>query len=485
MSSAPPPSLGGRVLPTLNQDGTRNWIRPKPSHGTWWQRRQVVAYALMAIFFAAPHLRLFGKPIFLMDLPRRQFTLMGYTFLPTDTLLFMFVMGSGVVGIFLLTALLGRVWCGWACPQTVYLEYLFRPIGRWFDGGYTGARNLDKRGAWFTPRRFGKYLTFFLLALFVSHTFLAFFVGTGQLYQWMSNPPAEHPSAFFFVVVFTGIVWFNFTYFREQTCLIVCPYGRWQSALIDRQSVIVAYDYTRGEPRARATKDRDPSAGDCIECGACVQTCPTGIDIRNGLQMECVHCTQCIDACDDIMTKVGKPTGLIRYSSQDAMAGVPFKLLRLRTVLYPLVLAVLLGGLATALAVKQTADLTVLRGLDGPFTEEADGRIANQIRVKLTNRGGDDALYTVSITGLTGAGLTPEQVTVVIPENPLRVAGGATRATSLFVLIPRSGFTKGERMIEISVTDGRKYSETVPYRLLGPTGNNTDAAKGNAAEPPR
>jgi cytochrome c oxidase accessory protein FixG len=297
-------------------------------------------------------------------------------------------------------------------------------------------------------------------------------VGTDQLYDWVGNPPSEHPTAFFFVVLFTGLVWFNFTYFREQTCLIVCPYGRWQAALIDRQSVIVAYDYVRGEPRMHASHARDPKAGDCIDCGACVQTCPTGIDIRNGLQMECVHCTQCIDACDDIMTRVGKPTGLIRYSSQDAIAGKPRQLVRMRTILYPVVLTFLIGGLITALLLKESADLTVLRGgLDGPFTEEADGRIANQIRVKITNRGRRAMSYTFTLDGLTQAGLRPDEITVVAPENPLPVAAGATHATSLFVLIPRAAFTNGERMITISVTDGRRYQESVNYRLLGPVGN--------------
>lgn len=467
-TTAAPPGVGRRVLPTLNEDGTRRWIRPKPSHGKWWRRRQVVAYLLMAIFFAAPHLRLFGKPVFLMDLPRREFTLMGYTFLPTDTLLFMFTLGSGVIGIFLVTALWGRAWCGWACPQTVYLEFLFRPIGRWFDGGYTQSRTLDKQGAWFTPRRLGKYVTFFLLALFVSHTMLAFFVGTDQLYGWMLGSPADHPSAFFFVVLFTGIVWFNFTYFREQTCLIVCPYGRWQSALIDRHSKIVAYDYVRGEPRALGAKHRDAGAGDCISCNACVQTCPTGIDIRNGLQMECVHCTQCIDACDEIMTKIGKPTGLIRYSSQDEIAGKPKQLLRLRTVLYPVVLAVLLGGLALTMYFKQAADLTVLRGLDGPFALETDGRVSNQIRVKITNRRGDDMAYAIVLDSLTSAGISAGEVTVVAPENPLPVKSGQTRTTSLFVLLPARAFTNGERFITITVSDDRGYRESVRYRLLGP-----------------
>jgi cytochrome c oxidase accessory protein FixG len=431
----------------------------------------------MAAFFAAPHLRIFGKPVFLMDLPRREFTLMGYTFLPTDTLLFMFSLGSVVIGIFLVTALWGRAWCGWACPQTVYLEYLFRPIGRWFDGGYTQSRALDKQGAWFTPRRLGKYLTFFLLSLFVSHTMLAFFVGIPQLYGWMRGSPADHPSAFFFVVLFTGIVWFNFTYFREQTCLIVCPYGRWQSALIDRQSKIVAYDYVRGEPRALGAKNRDPHAGDCINCNACVQTCPTGIDIRNGLQMECVHCTQCIDACDEIMTKIGKPTGLIRYSSQDEIAGKPKHLLRLRTILYPIVLTLLGGGLVGTMYVKKAADLTVLRGLDGPFTTEADGRIANQIRIKITNRRGADMAYRIVLDSLAPANVAPREVTVVLPENPLTVQAGDTRITSAFVLLPPRAFTKGERFITINVSDERDYRESVTYRLLGPTSSAAGSFK--------
>jgi cytochrome c oxidase accessory protein FixG len=478
VSSSAAPGVGGRVLPTLNEDGTRRWIRPKPSHGKWWERRRVVAYALMALFFAAPHLRIFGKPVFLMDLPKRQFTLAGYTFLPTDTLLFMFVMGSGVISIFLLTAFFGRAWCGWACPQTVYLEFLFRPIGRWFDGGYTGSRNLDKQGAWFTPKRIGKYITFFLMALFVSHTLLAFFVGTDNLYHWMLGSPTQHPSAFFFVVVFTGIVWFNFTYFREQTCLIVCPYGRWQSALIDRQSVIVAYDYVRGEPREHATKDRSPNAGDCINCNACVQTCPTGIDIRNGLQMECVHCTQCIDACDDVMVKVGKPKGLIRYSSQDAIAGKPRKLLRPRTILYPLVLAVLLGGLFTAMFTKAPADITVMRGLEAPFIEQADGHISNQIRIKITNRRGSEQQYTMTVDGLIGGDLTAADVSIVAPENPMTIASEGSRSTSMFIVLPARAFTNGERFIKLVIGDGKGYQETINYRLLGPSSATAPAANG-------
>lgn len=461
-----PPVRSGRVLPTLNEDGTRRWIRPKPSHGKWWHRRRIVAYALMILFFAVPHLRLFGKPLFLMDLPHRQFTLMTFTFLPTDTLLFMLVMASGVLGIFLVTAFFGRAWCGWACPQTVYLEFLFRPIGRWFDGGYTGSRNLDKRSAWFTPRRIAKYATFLVLSLFVAHTVLAYFVGTDHLYDWMTRSPAEHPTSFLLVALVTGVVWFNFTYFREQTCLIVCPYGRLQAALLDQQSLIVAYDVGRGEPRALGTKDRAADAGDCISCNACVQTCPTGIDIRNGLQMECVHCTQCVDACDDVMMRIGKPTGLIRYTTQAALSGRARHWVRLRTVLYPVLLLILGGSLVAALAMKESADVTVLRGIGAPFTEEADGRIANQVRIKISNRGDHAASYVLKVAGSNSA--LPDGVSVIAPENPLEIAAGATRETSIFVLLPRAAFVRGERFVALQISDGGMFNTTVSYRLLGP-----------------
>jgi cytochrome c oxidase accessory protein FixG len=454
------PVAAGRVLPTMNEDGSRNWIRPRPSDGAWWKRRRVVAYALMFVFFAIPHVKIFGKPAFLMSFPKREFTLMGYTFLPTDTLLFMLLLASVVIGIFLLTALFGRVWCGWGCPQTVYLEFLFRPIERLLEGGYTGSRKLDREGNFWGPRRLLKYAIYALLSLFLAHTFLAYFVGTEQLAVWVQRSPFEHPTSFMVMAITTIAIWYNFTYFREQTCLIACPYGRWQSVLLDRQSVIVAYDYTRGEPRGKAST---AGAGDCIDCKACVTTCPTGIDIRNGLQMECVHCTQCIDACDSIMDKVGKPRGLIRYSSQEALAGKPRRFLRPRVVLYPLALSLSLGALLFAMAVKESADVTVLRGLGAPFTEEADGRIANQIRIKVTNRGSDDARYTIALDGVTGG-------RVIAPENPLLVGGGVTRETSVFVLLPRDRFVNGEHAITITVKDGARFSNAIPWRLQGPSG---------------
>ncbi|MCL4865811.1 MAG: cytochrome c oxidase accessory protein CcoG, partial [Gemmatimonadales bacterium] len=350
------PPLQG--LSTLNEDGSRRWLRPKLSPGGFWRWRRVVAYGLMVLFFALPYLRIGGKPLVLLDIPRREFTFFGTTFLPTDTLLLMLLMVSIALGIFLLTALLGRVWCGWACPQTVYLEFLFRPIERWVEGGRSGSLQLDRERRHFAPRRLVKYAIYLVLALFLAHTFLAYFVGIEQLLQWVRRSPVEHPTSFLVMAGTTAMIFADFAWFREQTCIVACPYGRLQSVLLDRRSLIVGYDPNRGEPRMRGVKERAATAGDCIDCGACVLTCPTGIDIRDGLQMECIHCTQCADACDAIMDQVGTPRGLIRYTSQDALAGVPSPRLRPRVVLYPAVMAISLGLLIYNLGTQVDTDIT-------------------------------------------------------------------------------------------------------------------------------
>jgi len=462
------PAASGRVLPTLNEDGTRNWIRPKPSPGRWWQRRRVVAWALMVLFIALPHLRIAGKPAILLDVPRRQFTILGTTFLPTDTLLLMLLLGSVVIAIFLFSALFGRVWCGWACPQTVYLEFLYRPIERWLEGGRSGSLQLDRAGRHFAPRRVLKYVIYLAISLVLGHTFLAYFVGTEALAQWIRLSPYEHPVPFIVMAVTTGLVFTDFTWFREQTCLIACPYGRWQSVLLDRQSMVVSYDYGRGEPRAMPKDRGADGAGDCIDCKACVTTCPTGIDIRNGLQMECVHCTQCMDACDAIMDKVGRPRGLIRYATQDALAGKPPRLLRPRVVLYPIALTLFLGGFIATLGLRPDADVTLLRGAGEPFTLEADGTVLNQVRLRLANRSRADHDYIVSVIGLG------EEAQVIAPENPLAVRAGELRTTSLFVRLPRSAFEDGRRDITIRIAAGNSFNADYRFNLLGPADADED-----------
>lgn len=445
----------------MNEDGSRRWIRPKPSAGVWNSRRRVVAYALMLLYLAIPHIQLRGKPLILLDAPRREFTLFGYTFLPTDTLLFMIFLGIVVLLVVSFTALFGRVWCGWGCPQTVWMEYLFRPLERWFEGGRAGSLGIDRGKGHLHPRRVLKYAVYAALAVILANTFLAYFVGVDQLKVWVTQSPVEQPTSFAIMAVTTILVFLDFAYFREQTCTIACPYGRWQSVLLDRASVIVAYDPGRGEPRQKG-RDRT-GAGDCIDCSACVQTCPTGIDIRDGLQMECIHCTQCIDACDAIMDQVGTTRGLIRYTSREALEGAPQHLLRARTILYPAGLIVLLGIFAWQLSIKSTADVTLLRALDQPFREDADGAISNQVRVRIANRSGEARNYRLAIIGADGG-------QVIIPVNPFPVAHNATETLSLFVILPKSAFTAGQHEIRLRVDDGAGFDEEFPYQLLGPTG---------------
>ena len=452
----------GRVLPTLNEDGSRNWIRPKPAGGAWWHRRRIVAYALMVVFFGIPHVQINGMPAILLDLPRRHFTILGTTFLPTDTLLLMLLLASGVVAIFLFSALFGRVWCGWACPQTVYMEFVFRPLERLLEGGRSGSLILDKQRARLHWRRVLKYVVYLGVALFLAHTFLAYFVGVDALERWVRLSPYDHPTPFLVMATTTALIFYDFTYFREQTCLIACPYGRWQSALLDNESLIVAYDATRGEPRMHGVKDRAADAGDCVACNACVTTCPTGIDIRNGLQMECVHCTQCIDACDAIMDQVGKPRGLIRYASRAQLAGQVRHLIRPRVVLYPVALILLLGGFVFALETRAKAEVTLLRSQAEPFSMEQGGRVSNQIRVKIANRSLRDHAYVISVRGADSA-------QVIAPESPLAVKAGEQRTTSVFVLLPAGAFMGGRRDVTVRVTDGDDYTADIPFNLLGPT----------------
>lgn len=454
------PRAKGRVLPTMNEDGSRRWVRPKPSDGAWLRRRQVVAYVLMVVYLAIPHIQMNGKPLMLLDAPRREFTLFGYTFLPTDTLLFMMLLGILVLLVFSFTAMFGRVWCGWGCPQTVWMEFLFRPLERWFEGGRTGSVRMDRPGSGIQPRRVAKFVVYFVISLILAHTFLAYFVGVDALREWVTRSPREHPSSFAIMAVTTTLVFLNFSYFREQTCTIACPYGRWQSVLLDKSSLIVAYDAARGEPRKKGS-DRT-GAGDCIDCGACVTTCPTGIDIRDGLQMECIHCTQCIDACDHIMRSVDKPIGLIRYSSREVLAGDRAHILRPRTLIYPAALALLVSLFVWQISTKDSADITLLRPSGAPFTEDASGSIVNQIRIKIANRTPTDQRYTIAIQGLQ-----PSQL--IIPINPFPVAKGHTAETSMFVVLPASEFSNGLRAITINISDGADFAASLPHQLLGPS----------------
>ena len=468
MTTAPssPPESRERVLPTLNLDGTRRWIRPKLFEGRFLRRRRALAWALIGLFTVIPYLRVGGKPVIQLDVVNRHFVLFGATFLPTDTMLLMLLLVGLFLGIFLVTAVYGRVWCGWACPQTVYMEFLYRPIERLIEGGPRAQRDLDGRP--FARRRLLKYVVFGALSMFLAHTFLAYFVGIEALRHWITRSPFEHPGAFLVMAGTTVLMFLDFGWFREQVCMVACPYGRLQSVLLDRRSLIVGYDYRRGEPRGHLARRSDRghdaathSRGDCVDCGACVVTCPTGIDIRDGLQMECIHCTQCMDACDSVMDRLGRPRGLIRYSSRDELAGSPRRILRPRLIFYPLLLLAVWGMLGWSLAHRQSADVTVLRGVGSPFTLLPSGEVSNQIRIKIVNRSAGDRRYLIELAH--GEGLH-----LIAPDNPLVVGPGHAVTATVFVTAPRAAFQAGAREIRFRVSDGLDFADSMPYRLLGP-----------------
>lgn len=461
-----------RVLATLNADGSRRWLKPRVSKGRFLTARRIVAYALILIFSAVPYVRIGGDPLLLLDIASRKFVVFGRTFLPTDTALMASLMVIVFVSVFFVTALFGRVWCGWACPQTVYMEFLYRPIERLFEGAPGKKRSPGSAGL----RKVAKHAVFLLCSLFLAHTFLAYFVGVERLARWVTQSPIQHPTAFLVMAATTGLMMFDFCFFREQTCLVACPYGRFQAAMLDRHSLIVTYDRKRGEPRGKMRRRASgadvalpvvhdaPAAGDCIDCHMCVTTCPTGIDIRDGLQMECIGCAQCIDACDAVMEKIGRPRGLVRYSSQAAVEGERVRVFRPRVVLYPLVLAVFAGVFLTLLSARETAEAAVLPRQGAPFYTLPDGTVANQVRLRVVNRGEVDAAYLVSVSGVEGAAIEGEHASAPI--------GPAESATLGFqITLPPDAFDgRGGRDVTLTVTDGSGFEKALTYRVLGPAG---------------
>ena len=458
------------TIGTLTADGKRAWVYPKKPSGKLYEYRKYVSYILLAFLFAAPFVKINGNQFLLFNVLERRFNILGFPFWPQDFYIFVIMMIIGIVFIIFFTAAFGRIFCGWICPQTIFMEMVFRRIEYWIDGDRGAQIRLDKQkwDAEKIRKRTLKAVIFFIISFLIANIFLAYFIGSDRLIQYVFEGPFDHISTLVSLFIFTGVFYFVFAWFREQVCIIACPYGRLQSVLLDTKSIVVAYDHKRGEKevgRAKFNKSEDREAsgkGDCIDCFQCVHVCPTGIDIRNGTQLECVNCTACIDACDNIMEAVNLPKGLIRYASEENIEKkVPFKFTA-RLKGYTAVLVILIGVLTGMLFLRSDVEANILR-LPGQLYEHKEGNIiSNVFTYKLLNKTTKDIEdIHFKLKSPKGSLNTVKQGEIIVPAQDL--AEG-----TLFIEINNSALSGDKNRAVIEVYSGDDLIETTSVTFLGP-----------------
>lgn len=455
---------------TISKEGKRVWIYPKKPSGRYYDYRKLVSYALLAFLFTAPFIKINGNQFLMFNILERRFNIFGFPFWPQDFHLFVISMIIGVVFIALFTVAYGRIFCGWICPQTIFMEMVFRRIEYWIDGDRGSQIRLGRQpwNAEKIRKRAIKWTVFFLISFLIANIFVAYLIGSDKLLRYVQDGPAAHTGTLIPLFIFTCVFFFVFAWFREQVCIIACPYGRMQGVLLDNKSIVVAYDHVRGEAakgrkKFRKNEDRqDLGYGDCIDCSQCVQVCPTGIDIRNGTQLECVNCTACIDACDEIMDKVNLPQGLIRYASEDEIEKhAKFKFTpRLKG--YTAVLAILTGILIGMLFLRNEVDASILR-LPGQLYQHQDGNIIrNVFTYKLLNKTTHD-IPDVHFELMSHEGHieTVRHIDIDVPAEKL--AEG-----TLFIDINAAELSGEKDDIKIGVYSNDKLIETAKARFIGP-----------------
>ncbi len=449
----------------IDKDGKRVFFHPKKPSGKLYNWRKYLSYVFLIALFGLPFVKINDDPIFLFNVIERKFILFGVRFWPQD--FFIFVMGMLIFILFiaLFTVVYGRVFCGWVCPQTIFMEMVFRRIEYWIDGDAAEQRALKKAPLSWSKlgKRFLKLSIFFIIAVIAANTFLAYIIGIDELKHIMTGKFSEHVGGFLAMIIFSGVFFFIFHWFREQVCLVVCPYGRMQGVLLDKHSIVVAYDHKRGEPRKKYSKIPEPGAGDCIDCNECVRVCPTGIDIRNGTQLECTNCTACIDACDHIMEKVNKPKGLIRYASEYTIRTGRKLKWTYRMVAYTGVLVVLIGIESFLLVTRTDIDVSVNRARGQIFTKMDDGRIGNLYSIKVVNKIREDLPITFKVM----------DAEVQMIGKQMVVPAGNLKDGEFFVIIPEEDLKKRKTDLILELYNGDKLVHKEPIIFIGPSNNKS------------
>ncbi|MBC8216089.1 MAG: cytochrome c oxidase accessory protein CcoG [Candidatus Marinimicrobia bacterium] len=446
-------------ISTVSDEGKRVWVHPHKPKGRYNTYRQIVAFILISLMFGLPFVSVSGRPLFLFDIINRKFYLFGVGFWPQDFHIFLFMMISLLLFIILFTVIFGRIWCGWACPQTIFMEMVFRKIEYWIEGDARQQIKLNAEPN--NPTKFFKkslkHGIFIILSWMITNSLLAWIVGIDELFKIMTEPISEHTGGFVAMLFFTGFLYWVYASFREQICTLVCPYGRLQGVLLDEKSILVHYDFLRGEPRTK----KKTEGGDCIDCHHCVDVCPTGIDIRNGTQLECINCTACMDACDSIMTKIKKPTGLIRYASFNGIKNGVEKIFNARTIGYSAILLILLSLVTFFLTTRQPIEATILRTPGSTFQKMADGQISNLFNVQIANKTFDEVTPTIVLKNPShGKIRTITSDMIVKPEGLLQ--------TAFFVYLSPEKIQHVATPLEFEVLVGEKLIQTVRSSFISP-----------------
>ena len=458
-------------LATTDEKGRRVYLYPEDVKGFWRKRRTTFYWILISIYLILPWLSFKGKQIILLDIVNREFTFFGSTFYAHNAPLLFFVLLTIPLTIGLLTTLYGRVWCGWACPQTVFIDAIYLKIERLVEGK---ARAREKRDQ--SPMNLEKFIRksvkwglFVIVSLHIAHSFIGYFVGARELFWITLSPPWENPALFTTTMVISAIFLFDFGWFREQFCIVACPYGRFQSVMMDENSLVVAYDQKRGEPR-RAPDVAAENEGDCINCYQCVKVCPTGIDIRRGTQLECIACTNCIDACDDIMTKLDRPKGLIRYASETQLEGKERKAWSIRSSIYLGIIFLVVSAFIYSLGQRSDYDIVILNTGSTPYQmseRESYTEITNQRQLNLSTTADGTTLIKIEL-----APSSHEDIQLVVPRNPWSIQRGHN-STPFFLRYPQAVLEDGRGSVTLYIFNHEtgeliKQEEVV---LVGPGRN--------------